>query len=484
MVSLAAHESTLKMLIERLRWPVRMVRWRTAQEYAALIAKKSQRKEAFGVYLEWLAARQLESEVISGLTVLQCLEEADLPDFDVVSSSINAPSVLADVILQSLYGLGKTRGGWERRHSGRAPPSFEPDQYFTRHKSAHIPGNLSHAFEHLEGKIRFPLMRQWAFEWKHLMEATKAPTSDFPYFFVDIAEHRTGINGQFSQRQCDVYRSAFLRTIAYAVEMGMPRTFAAELSTETVAVNNDFVRLKPVTRPAWLQDIPEKCVAPGASLEAECRNIIAAAAANCVFAANLKIPIALEVEKYGELRLMAVLATNDFELIEDDLEAYFYRDLWMIANHTSLNRVLSATALSSMTKCGKVGACSLLTMEVWPYPGGFWHHDYYHTGISVPAPYLATPTPSVSCRGKSLEFISGGKTLGDWIVWHDHWSNHYPDSGHPRCGMLTTIDRSAVVAAETNQNLKLGWIAELKTWRAKNDYDKLEMSRTISFFWD
>jgi hypothetical protein len=483
MVSLATRESTLRMLVERLRWPVRMVRWRAAQEYASLIANRRQRKAALGVYLDWLANRQLENEVISGLAVLQCLEEGDLPDFGAVSSNINAPSVLADVVLQTLYGRGKTRGDWERRHSGAAPPSFKPDTYFTDHKTAHIPGHLSHQFESLERCTGFPLIRQWAFEWTQLTNITKSPTSDFPYFFVDISEHRRGINGQFSQRQCDVYRSAFLRTIAFAVERGMPMTFAEQLSTETVAVNVDFVKLKPTMRPTWLRNFPERCVLPDVSLEVECRNILAGATANGLFAANLKVPISLDVEKYGELRLSAVLATPDFDVIEDDSDAYFWRDLWEVGETTSFNRVLPKTVPEDSSKPGKTGSCRLLTLEVWPLPSGFWHNDYFHTGVSVPAPHLASPTPSVECSARSLKFLSAGKLLGEWVVWHDHWSTIYPDAGHPRCGMMTTIEPTTVANAEAAQNLKLGWIAELKTWRAKNDYDKLELARSISFFW-
>jgi hypothetical protein len=484
MVSLATHESTLRMLIERVRWPVRMVRWRTAQEYASLIASKSQRKAALGVYFEWLAARQLESEVISGLAILQCLEERDLPDYGAVNKSINASSVLADVVLQSLYGLGKAHSGWESRYSGDAPPSFEPDRYFTDHKLAQIPGHLSHALERLEQRTGVPLMKQWAFEWKGLMDATQSPASGFPYFFLDNVDYKNGINGQFSQRQCDIYRSAFLRTIAFAVQKGMPRTFAAGLSTETISVNNDFVKLQPVARPNWLNDFPERCVAPAASLESECRRIIAVANSNGVFAANLKIPISWQVEKYGELQLNAVLATPDFQILEDDADVYRRRDLWMLGELASFNCLLPEKSPSELTHPGRVGICQPLTLEVWPYPSGFWHNDYFQRGISMPAPYLANPLPSVVCHMHSLEIQSAGKALGEWAVWHDHWSTLYPDSGNPRCGMITTVDRDAVTAAEANQNLKLGWIAELKVWRAKTYYEKLELSRKICFFWD
>ena len=485
MVSLASHESTLRLLIERLRWPVRVVRWKTAQQYAALMSKGSQQSRmARGVYFEWLNARELESEVISGLAVLQCMDAADLPEFSLVRNSISAPSILADEILQSLYGVGNIRGGWAKRHSGPPPASFEQAKYFRENITGHIPGHLSFRFRRIQAGTGFPLMRQWAFEWKSLMDATKSPHSSFPYYFLDHVEHRRGISGQFSLRQCDVYRSSFLRTIAYAVDRGMPMDLAQDIATETLLVNEDFVKLKTVERPAWLGDDPERCTREGASLEDECRDILRKAAAESISVVNLKSPVSRDVEKYGELRLSAVLATQDFTVVEDNPEAYFDREWWKLGDSSSLNHELPVRDVPDIDKPGRTGHCRPLTVEVWPAPNGFWHNDFFHTGIATPASYLCDPTPRVECHGTSLQFLSGTQSVGSWIVWNDQWSNVYPNEGHPRCGMLTTIAPSLIDEAATRYGLRLGWIAELRTWRSKNDYDNYEMSRRIIFFWD
>src|SRR6266446_6476031 len=137
MVSLASADvSTMRMLIERVRWPVRMVRWRAAKEFGALLSSDAHSKNARDVYLDWISTREFESEVVSALAVLLCTKDDGLPSFGAVSGYLSRPSILADMMLQFIYGKGKTKGCWENAHSGPVPDSFRSEIYFENHKSA------------------------------------------------------------------------------------------------------------------------------------------------------------------------------------------------------------------------------------------------------------------------------------------------------------------------------------------------------------
>jgi hypothetical protein len=50
--------STLRVLLERLNWPVRLVRLVAAREYAALLSSSTCGERAAAAYLRWLAARK------------------------------------------------------------------------------------------------------------------------------------------------------------------------------------------------------------------------------------------------------------------------------------------------------------------------------------------------------------------------------------------------------------------------------------------
>jgi hypothetical protein len=132
-------DSTLLVLLERLNWPVRMVRLVTAREYAALLASPVYGKKAAAAYLRWLARRELESQVATGLAVLLCTAKEGLPSFLDVRKAIRQPSIITDMLLQHIYGFGNIKGEWSAAHSGVAPEDFDPDKYFEDHKTMYVP---------------------------------------------------------------------------------------------------------------------------------------------------------------------------------------------------------------------------------------------------------------------------------------------------------------------------------------------------------
>ena len=80
-------------------------------------------------------------------------------------------------------------------------------------------------------------MRQWAFEWRSIMDETKVVCSSFPYHFVDarIAPKRRVC--QVNQMQNDVYRSAYLKTAGFC---------CASLGIDVVTCGVSFGRLRSV----------------------------------------------------------------------------------------------------------------------------------------------------------------------------------------------------------------------------------------------
>ncbi len=144
------------------------------------------------------------------------LSEAARPDLATVREPIRQPSILAEVLLQEMYHA-VAGCQWWRGHSGPPSFSFEPSSYFERHRTHHAPVVLSSNLTDLERNSGLPFMRQWAYEWQQLCERTKTGFTEYPYYFGDFGEVRGGIIGQFSPRQSELYRSAYLRTFAIAV---------------------------------------------------------------------------------------------------------------------------------------------------------------------------------------------------------------------------------------------------------------------------
>lgn len=477
-------EASLRLLIERLCWPVRLVRWKVAQEYGALITSKRHAKLALAVYFDWLSRRRLESEVVSGLSVLKCLPERALPPMSTLRANINAPSILADLIVQSVYGYGQKFGGWINAHSGTAPGSFEVSRFFLEYKESHVPPVLWHRFTDLQKDTRIDFPKQWGFEWQSVMDRTKSTHSGYPYYFIGSSYRETGVSGQFSQRQDDVYRSAFLRTLAWGVSRGMPLEYANHFAGYTLTLNNDFANLKPMTRPNWLGTLPEECCEESAKIEAFCKRLIenGRRATNAV-PISVKVPISPEVQKFADVRLSAVLASPDFESEGANVDQFQWK-FWRLGESSSFNQSLGKDEVKHYVIQGAKGTCMPIASNIWPEPVGFWHNDYISTGVALPMSFTLSAPATVVCREDSLAVEVGGSTVSTWQVWHDNFSPLYPRGGNSRCGMLTTMLPGAVAAAEKGNGRKLGWIAQVRIWKSEKDYSPLELSENGRFFFD
>jgi hypothetical protein len=479
-------ESTLRVLLERLNWPVRMVRVVTAREYAKLLSSPVLGKKAVRVFLRWLSTRELESQIATGLAVLLCTVDEDLPPFQDVCEAIRQPSIIADMLLQHIYGVGNRKGGWRIAHSGLAPDDFAPSKYFEDHKTAHVPLVFSSQIDRLESKFWFPFARQWAFEWQRLMDRGGIPYSDFPYHFVGNLA-RSGIVGQFELAQSDVMRSAYLRMLACAFSEGaMTAPQTGFYAMDCLPINRGLFRIKPVDRPVWLSEIPEECCAAGASLKAGARKLIAASINSPgMRLVSLLTPIKANLFEFGDLTISAVMATDDF-VPPDMKESYFSLGVpWLLPDTITFEGGLDEEDTERVTVEGKTGRCTPVCLDVFPMPFGYWLADYLVAGYALPAPYLFANPPKVTCDEGGIWMRTDGSIVAKLSVWHDRWTPLYAkDGGHTRCGILTEMSTSALEQALERHGLSLGWVAQLRLWSRKTDHGEYELTTRREFFLD
>ena len=483
MVSLAPPRDTIRILVERLGWPVRMARWQAAREFGALLSDAEHGSSASEIYLEWLSERLLESEVVSGLVVLLCARRDDLPTLAAVAATIQRPSVLADEMLRFAYGSANTMDTWRKAHSGLAPPSFEPDSYFLKHKTAHAPPILSNTLDRIERKCGLPFFRQWAHEWQTLMETTKAPRSGFPYFFCNSMEKRSGLSGQFSQRQCDVYRSAYLRALACAVDhWEFPSDVAKLMSLVTLPASPGFLQVGPTRRPDWIGNIPDRYFDRSISASTMIEELTRRGASESgMRTIHFRLPLSMEVAEHSELSVTAVLVTGDFVPGADLDEALRLSLLWDLNGGILVEGPLPQRSIGEFIICGDAGSCAPLSLEVMPKPFGFWHSDYFQAGVRLPAPYAFDREMKISCHQDGISMTQNDTLCGTWRVWHDHWTPLCAKGGATRLGMLTEAHDGSINWSRQYHGLRLGWVVSMKIWRQAHQHDQLELLQRSEF---
>jgi hypothetical protein len=477
---------SMSFLLERLNWPVRGVRWLAAREYAGLLEENEWSKLAAEKLLHWLSTRRLETEVTSGLAVLLCTKAAALPKFADVANAIEHPSILADMMLEAIYGLGQRKRGWLSSHSGDVPSDFEPAPYFKKYWKAHVPAILAMEFQRFDRDLALPFTRRWAYEWQHLMTITGAAHVGFPYHFVDASEHRAGVSGQFSQRQCDVYRSAYLRTLAFAVDQWrMPIDEAERLAGYSLPLNKGLLGILPIGRPAWLTGSPGLFSTDVSQLENAVEALIRAEPVGPLRTISLKLPVDQKIAEFGELHVQAVLASPDFALAADNKANLSPHVQWELPDNNSFAGEYAYAAPGDHVIPGATGYCIPTCLSTWPAPAGFWQQDYLAAGLSLAAPYLADFILKITTSLEGVAMVDeAGNVASNWAVWNDHWAPIHAHDGHTRCGTLTNCDRRLLQNTESASGLKLGWLVELNLWTRKQTYDDLQRTKTRLFFLD
>ena len=474
-------EQTMRVLLDRLNWPLRLARWQVACEFAKLF-ESSQREIATRVYLDWLKSRKFEMEIASALAILLCTETNSLPPANKVKRSIRKPSILAELMFQRVYR--RTLGGWLSAHSGEAPASFESEDYFEKHKGQVIPLILDTTFARLQRRWGFPFLQQWAYEWRRLMDATDSPYSSFPYHFINASISRSGVSGSFSLAQCNVYRSAFLRTLSFAVDQwGMPHDLAAMTACQCLPLNRGLQSLQPKRRPNWLGDVPEKCCKPDALLEPLVRQIIKPnIGAKGMRPVSLHIPISNAVAEFGELSVEGFFVTNNYESPPDIEEMQRRTMVWDLPDLISFEGPLSRQDVDKFRIEGSNGSAVPVCLSVWPRYSGFWQSEYFSIGIAVPAPYHFPSESVIEFKRGELMLSSDRRPVGSWRLWNDNWSSLHPSEGHTRCGGVAEMSLDSLNASPIGHGMNLAWNVQLKLWQRPTEYGELAMTKRSAFF--
>lgn len=474
-------------ILERLNWPVRYARLRAARAYGQLLSDSSVAGGARQTYLEWLKRRRTENETCSGLAVLYGTAKDHLPSLAVLKQHITQPSALADFMLKEVYGPTASISGWMQQHSGEVPPSFEPALYFLRNLGSQIPPSLGDELANVEQRSGLPLTKQWAFEWNGITTALTAPFSGFPYHFIEPSLDRSGVSAQIDQRQGDVYRSAYLRTLHCAVDRwGMPIDFAYQLACKCLPLNRGLMDVEAGSRPDWLGDLPDHCADASAPLEPIIRQILATATASSdLIPVHLSTPLSLSVPEYSFLKVSCALLSDDFVPVPDSDLAGLNGYAWSLPAGSLFSGSARQLSAQESFRPSLQGRCLPLCVDVFPFPFGYWLGDLFQLGLSLPAAYaFAQPISYLSSR-KGIAVDIGGQTVGQWAMWNDHWTPLYPKGGGPRRGSLSEMRAVDIRSAAASLGLRIGWTADVKVWTQGRNYDALKTQhRSIQFFDD
>ena len=242
----------LQMLLERLLWPVPRVRWEVARSLARLIREKD--GEAAKGLLNWISARQLESEAVLGLSIIDAFDLGTYFKFADVSQAVRAPSHLSDYLLKRNFTNASDLSPFRYAISPPEPTTLpqHEEAWFDRHCKSAVPPIFSSTLTRLQTSTGFPFRKRWEHDWRWLQATHTRPEAKYPRFFSDGDRDRAG---QFDFGQRELYVSAYLRTLAFAARQGLPHDIAEHYAMIALAMNPGLADLEPINRPNWAQNL-------------------------------------------------------------------------------------------------------------------------------------------------------------------------------------------------------------------------------------
>lgn len=251
--------AALRLLVDRLDCPSRMVQERAAWSLAELLADTGTRDDTSRALLDWHATEPLElrsctlllilhlTRIVHGTSEARCL--------DIARHANLVPSIGAEVLLREFGNDGAALAAsldYRKRHSGRPTEDFSGVESFGLTVGAHLA----------------PIFREWAqvlparrWEWEAVKVAQQQNVSLRLNAHFDY-HYRGGVDEpvlEISDRLSAVLRSAYLRALHCLLDEAAVDVARAEIHARRVAVMADPASwaVHPSPPPDWWPRDPD-----------------------------------------------------------------------------------------------------------------------------------------------------------------------------------------------------------------------------------
>jgi len=253
-------ERLLALLFAQLTWPSLLVRERACVSIARLLADPENAGPISNYLLRWLGAQELESVAALGLLALlrAQIEGVEQPvPVDAVAAAVTRPSIQSFLLLGE-YAPGRVTFDASASHSGTAPASFEAEPFFEGHVRNFLPPIYDIWASKIEKQARIPFRRQWAYEWGLAKSSIGVELSVKPLeFWLSGSSYKDRYQGA-DMPLSEVYRSAYLRSLGWAVHAGaLSRDDAVFFAAQACPIDLELWRLEPGRRPPWWPQVEE-----------------------------------------------------------------------------------------------------------------------------------------------------------------------------------------------------------------------------------
>lgn len=461
----------LRLLVDRLDCPSRMVQERASWSLAELLADTETRDSTTKALLDWHAAEPLElrsclllvmlhlARTTHGISAVTCVDLARRANL--------VPSIGAEILLREFGDRGADLAaslGYRTRHSRRPPINSSGVKDFGSTVRAHL-APVFLRFASMLDTSGIPFSRQWEWEAVELsrqQELLLEPNAHFDYHY------RGGADGPamaINDRVSVVLRSAYLRALHWSVDEAALDVGRAETHARWLAVMADptLWAVRPWVRPAWWPTDPGEADRLDILGEAVGRAVMdrleeqASEEEILLFTAG---PIGNRPHLRAEVTIRAFLQSAQGAMKPSQ------RDLAKVPQvkcHPVPPRLfLPGTYASSMQYAGLLRDWMIapLAWELFPNTQQWLLPEHQTRGIHVPATWLFLEEPVITTESGRVSFSSGAQQVARYSYWNDELRDRYYPGAGSRVG-AELLMRREWLEPQLEAGATLCWVATL-----------------------
>jgi len=473
------NEHSISWLLSRLTWPSIMARERTCVELGSLLLHPQLGSAVQRNLLKWIEEQRLES--IGAIGILPFIrarmqnEMYNMPIAELVEA-IHVPSLLAWLLLNELDMKLPLSFIEVCRHSETAPQDFTPNPFFKKYVQNYLPPNYARIVQVIEQHERISLWRQWAFEWQYLLTdlGITPARNDLSRWhrYLPGKEHYVGVDTMLSE----VYRSAFLRALAWATEQGVKPDTIQFIAARTCPIDLDLWRVSPCMRPLWWPrtsqsksqidtttvDIWKQVEVLWKQKGMKKDNDSTLVTANGIvhdqetvynleifgiFQSCLgpKVPELADITTWysGDAADSLVLEVRRVSLLR------FGGVVAPEAPETMLQRFADWAVLPAA--CPITLSNAVLRWQGWRVARGIW----------LPAPYLANSQISINCEPHAVVLQDSENEIGQWIDWGDGLGETMFEGLPPKSGQVLHVSSQVIEEFAQQTDMTFCWLCQL-----------------------
>lgn len=485
---MSARDELLLSLLSRLAWPASAVAERAADAVVGLLLDKQTRALVQEGLLTWIHAQRLESVAVLGMLPLVRARDLDSgfvpPNTDRLAAAVARPSILSHMLIEDLAGVSRARPDWSQMHSQDAPDGFAPSAFFTKYVTAFLAPIYTRRATMIESRELLSFARQWSFECQRLLDeiGIRESREAFGFRGREHEEH----NGSFNTVLSQVYRSGYLRALAWAAARGRPGEGTIRyLASETCPVNLDLWRVRLTSQPPWWPQPSEPTGALDTVPSAVWRAVSEA------WTAQRESASPRVVVRAGG-RVFEGKATYDLEIFgafqrtvgsSEPAAADIAEMLSTISVPSSPSRLRFASGIGWVDP-GAVETefddWTVIPASARTRPASSMHWQNWRGwhGVTLPMPYLLGRGASFKCTEDGVEVLAGGRAVATWRDWSFRRRDVDVGDLTPSTGFSLEVEREFVKKLSAETRSAFCWVCRLTGYQREHSY------RPHEAFWD